>query len=372
MDILWFIPGMGDTRYLGTQLSRRNTSHEYLSQVARAVDSLGYSGALIPTGQGCEDSWLLASSFIPLTRQMKFLIAMRPGSMSPTLAARMASTFDRMSNGRLLINIITGGDPVELKGDGTFLSHAERYANTSEFLDIWRELFNGEMVTYEGKYEHIEGGQLSALPYQKPYPSLYFGGSSPEGIEVAAKHIDVYLSLGEPAKMVKEKFERVQEAAAKHGRTIRLGIRFHVFVRETAEEAWAAANNVLRHADPEAIKKSQEMLQRFDSVGQARTRQFHNGDLSNLEISPNIWAGIGLVNKGVGTALVGDADTVAERIHEFIDIGVDSFIFSAFPHLEECYRVAELLFPRMPSEWREKVAKRDLVFNQEMIPTTWQ
>ena len=186
MDILWFIPSHGDTRFLGTQISRRNTSPDYLETCARTIDSLGFTGALLPTGAGCEDSWMVASSLIPLTKRMKFLIAVRPGSLSVTLAARMAATFDRLSGGRLLLNIITGGDPVELAGDGTFLSHDERYEVTDEFMDVWRKLYTGEKVTYEGKHIHIENGQLLLPPVQRPYPPLYFGGSSPKALEVAS------------------------------------------------------------------------------------------------------------------------------------------------------------------------------------------
>ncbi|MBK8033082.1 MAG: FMNH2-dependent alkanesulfonate monooxygenase [Chloroflexi bacterium] len=371
MEILWFIPGHGDTRYLGTQISRRNTSASYLETVARAVDTLGFTGALLPTGAGCEDSWMLAASLIPLTQRMKFLIAVRPGSLSVTLAARMAATFDRLSGGRLLLNIITGGDPVELAGDGTFLSHDERYRVTDEFLTIWRQLFSGQPVDFAGDHLRIEGGKLLLPPVQRPYPPLYFGGSSPVALEVSAKHVDVYLSLAEPPAMMKEKFDRVREHAARFGRTVRFGVRAHIFVRERAEDAWKAAENVLRYADDTAIAASQAHLARFDSVGQARMASLHNGSREALEVSPNLWAGIGLINKGVGTALVGDPDTLAERLQEYVDIGADSFILSSYPHLEETYQVAELLFPRLPA-WRDKLRQRDDVFSPDRLPTTWQ
>ena len=371
MDILWFMPSMGDSRFLGTNISRRNTSPAYLETVAKAIDSLGYTGALFPTGAGCEDSWVVAASLIAVTRRMKFLIAFRPGSLSVTLAARMASTFDRMSNGRLLINIITGGDPVELAGDGTFLSHDERYEVTDEFLAVWRQLYTGESVDFEEKHIHIEGGKLLLPPVQRPYPPLFFGGSSPAALETAAKHIDVYLSLAEPPAMMKEKFDRMRELAAKHGRTIRFGVRAHVFVRETAEEAWKAAHDVLRYADEKAIAASQSHLARFDSVGQSRMVGLHQGGANDLEVSPNLWAGIGLINKGVGTALVGDPDTLAERIQEYRDIGADTFILSSYPHIEEAYRVAELLFPRIP-DWNAQVGASNTVFNQDTLPRTWQ
>jgi len=350
VDVLWFIPGHGDGPYLGTEIAKRQTSHDYLKLVAQTIDTLGFDGALIPTGFGCEDSWLIAASMIPLTERMKFLVAFRPGSLSPTLAARMASTLDRLSGGRVLLNIITGGDPVELAGDGTFLNHDQRYHVTDEFLTIFRAVMQGERVDFKGNYEHVEGARLNFPPVQKPYPPLYFGGSSDAGIAVAAKHIDVYLTLAEPPQMVAEKVEKVRKAAAEQGRTIRFGLRVHMIVRETADEAWAAANRILRYVDENAIAEAQAKLARFDSVGQGRMKSLHNGERASLEVSPNLWAGIGLINKGVGTALVGDPDAVMARLREYMDIGFDTFIMSGYPHLEEAINVGRWVLPRLKAD----------------------
>lgn len=347
MDILWFIPGHGDGPYLGTDIGKRIPSLPYLAQVAQAVDGLGFDGALLPTGFGCEDSWVIASSLIPLTKRMKFLIAFRPGSLSPTLAARMAATFDRFSDGRLLLNIITGGDPVELAGDGTFLSHDERYAVTDEFLTIWREIMQGNTFSLEGNYEHVKDARINFPSVQKPYPPLFFGGSSDAGIAVAAKHVDVYLTLCEPPAMIAEKIAKVRAAAEAEGRTMRFGLRVHVVVRDTEEEAWAAANDILRYVDEKAIAEAQAKLARFDSVGQSRMKDLHNGRNGSLEVYPNLWAGIGLINKGIGTAIVGTGEQVAERLKEYVDLGIDTFILSGYPHLEEAYRVAEHVVPRL-------------------------
>jgi alkanesulfonate monooxygenase len=336
--------------------------------VAQAVDALGFTGALLPTGAGCEDSWVAASSLISVTKRMKFLIAVRPGSLSPTLAARMAVSFDRLSGGRLLLNIITGGDPVELAGDGTFLSHDERYEVTDEFLTVWQALMTGESTDFSGKHISIKGGRLLNPPVQRPYPPLFFAGSSPAAHRTAAKHADVYLTLGEPPAAVAEKINDVRSHAAEQGRTIRIGVRLHIIVRETDAEAWAAADDMLKYADPVTIAERQAELARFDSVGQGRMRALHNGSRESLEISPNLWAGIGLINKGIGTALVGDPDTVAERIQEYADLGADTFILSSYPHLEEAYRVAELVLPRLPA-W---AGNNDHVFQPKFIPTTWQ
>lgn len=361
MQLLWFIPTHGDGRYLGTGIGGRATSFAYLRQIAQAVDDLGYTGALLPTGRSCEDAWIVAATLASLTRQMRFLVAIRPGLVSPGVAARMASTFDRLSGGRLLINVVTGGDPVELAGDGLHLSHDARYQLTDEFLTVWRQIAASEEANFKGEYLDIQGGKLLFPTVQKPYPPLWFGGSSEIAQRIAAKHVDVYLTWGEPPAQVAEKIAAVRKLAEAEGRTLRFGIRLHVIVRETESEAWDAANQLIRYVDEEAITTAQKAYSRMDSVGQQRMSQLHNGSQEALEISPNLWAGVGLVRGGAGTALVGDPDTVAARILEYADLGIETFILSGYPHLEESYRVAELLFGRLPLENLPPVEKQHVL-----------
>ncbi|MFC4304995.1 FMNH2-dependent alkanesulfonate monooxygenase [Cohnella boryungensis] len=348
MEVFWFIPTHGDGKYLGTGHGARAVDFDYMSQIAKAADSLGFGGVLLPTGKSCEDPWIAASALIPVTQRLKFLVAVRPGLMSPTIAARMASTFDRISNGRLLINVVTGGDPVELAGEGLHLSHDARYELTDEFLTVWRKALQGEEVDFEGEHIRIDGGKVLYPPVQQPYPPLYFGGSSDAGHKVAGKHIDVYLSWGEPPEQVAEKIAAVRELAEAQGRTVRFGIRLHVIVREKEEDAWTAAHELIRFLDDDTIAGAQTILGRFDSVGQQRMMSLHGGSREQLEISPNLWAGVGLVRGGAGTALVGDPQTVADRLKAYAELGIETFILSGYPHLEEAYRTAELLFPLLP------------------------
>lgn len=348
LNVLWFLPTHGDSRYLGTGEGGRAVDLPYLTQVAQAADGLGYYGVLLPTGRSCEDSWVVASALAPLTKQLRFLVAVRPGLQSPTLAARMTATLDRLSNGRLLINVVTGGDPVENGGDGIFLSHAERYEVTREFLDIYKRVLAGEVVEFTGKHFRIEDGRLLFPPVQAPYPPLYFGGSSEAANAVAAEQIDKYLTWGEPPADVKAKVDTVRALAEKAGRDVSFGIRLHVIVRETAGEAWAAADRLISRLDDATIAAAQQVFERMDSVGQSRMRQLHQGRRDKLEVSPNLWAGVGLVRGGAGTALVGDPETVAERMDEYRRIGIDTFILSGYPHLEEAYAFAELVLPLLP------------------------
>ncbi|WZB69353.1 FMNH2-dependent alkanesulfonate monooxygenase [Achromobacter xylosoxidans] len=363
MDVFWFIPTHGDSRYLGTSLGAREAGYDYFRQVAVAADTLGYDGVLLPTGRSCEDAWVVASSLIGATSRLKFLVAIRPGVSSPQFSARMAATFDRLSQGRLLVNVVTGGDPGELEGDGVFVSHDERYAITADYLKIWRGILaashEGAGYSHDGEKLVSKGGKVLYPPTQKPYPPLYFGGSSEAAHELATEQLDVYLTWGEPPEAVARKIADVRERAARHGRSVKFGIRLHVIVRETEAAAWAAADELISHLSEDTVNAAQAAFARMDSEGQRRMAALHGGKLddgrgarSHLDIAPNLWAGVGLVRGGAGTALVGDPQTVAARIQEYADLGIDTFIFSGYPHLEESYRFAELVFPLLPGKGR--------------------
>jgi alkanesulfonate monooxygenase len=347
-DILWFLPTHGDGHYLATETGARHVTLNYLSQIARAADDLGYFGVLLPTGRSCEDSWVVASAMVPQTRRLRFLVAVRPGLSEASMTARMASTLDRLSEGRVLINVVTGGDPVEMHGDGVWFEHGTRYEATAEYLEVWRALMRGETVDFTGKHMRVEGGRLLYPPVQAPHPPLYFGGSSDAGQDVAVEHCDVYLTWGEPLDAVAEKLAQVRQKAAARGRRMSFGIRLHVIVRRTAEEAWRAADRLIEHVDDKAIALARQTFARFDSVGQQRMSRLHDGRKDKLEIAPNLWAGVGLVRGGAGTALVGNPEQVAARMREYMALGIDRFILSGYPHLEECYRFAELVFPLLP------------------------
>ncbi len=363
MKVFWFIPTHGDSRYLGTSEGARQLGHDYLKQVAQAADSLGYEGVLIPTGRPCEDPWVVAASLLPVTRRLKFLVAVRPGLHQPALAARMAATFDRLSGGRLLINLVTGGDRAELEGDGVFLDHGQRYEQSAEFIRIWREILtrshDGEGFDFDGEHLQVKGAKLLFPPLQQPHPPVWFGGSSEPAHELAAEQVDTYLTWGEPPAEVAKKVADVKARAAKRGRTVKFGIRLHVIVRETEPEAWADADRLISRVDDDTVIRAQAAFAKMDSEGQRRMAALHAGGArrsrADLEISPNLWAGVGLVRGGAGTALVGDPQTVAARLQEYADIGLDTFILSGYPHLEEAYRFAELVFPLLPLSLREKL-----------------
>ncbi|TCA29634.1 FMNH2-dependent alkanesulfonate monooxygenase [Rhizobium leguminosarum bv. viciae] len=348
INFLWFIPTSGDGTYLGSSELNRAPEIGYLTQIAQAVDRLGYSGVLLPTGVACEESFVTAAALAAKTEKLQFLVAIRPGTASPAYYARLATTLDRISNGRLLLNIVVGGSPAELAGDGIHLEHDERYAHAEEFFTVFEELLEKGTASFDGKYIKATNARLGFPSVQNPRPPLYFGGSSDAGIDFSVGRVDKYLTWGEPPAQVAEKITKVRKAAGERGREVSFGIRLHFIVRETDEEAWEAAERLIRHLDDDTIREAQErFVHESDSVGQKRMAALHGGRRDRLEVSPNLWAGVGLVRAGAGTALVGSPKTVAARLREYQEIGIDTVIGSGYPHLEEAYRVAELLFPEL-------------------------
>lgn len=358
LNIFWFLPTFGDSRYLGSSQGTRTVDYDYLKQVGVAADTLGYDGVLIPTGRSCEDPWIVAASLIGVTRKLKFLVALRPGLLQPALAARMTATLDRLSGGRLALNLVAGGDTAELEGDGLFQDSVERYDAAREFVTLWRDIMaashHGQAVDFDGEHFKAKNAKLLFPPVQRPYPPLFFGGSSVAAHDLAAEKVDLYITWGETPAAVAAKIADVRARAAKLGRTLRFGIRLHVIVRETDEQAWAAADELISKLDDHTIQSTQAALSKIDSEGQRRMSALHKGGTVRtreaLEISPNLWAGVGLVRGGAGTALVGAPHTVAARLKEYADLGIDTFVLSGYPHLEEAYRFAELVFPLLPGK----------------------
>jgi alkanesulfonate monooxygenase len=350
LEIDWFLPTGGDARDVlpaGPSPHSREPSLSYLAQVAQACDRLGYDAVLTPCGTGCEDAWLATAALLPLTQRLKFLVAFRPALLTPTLAAQMASTYQRLSGGRLLVNIVTGAEPAELARFGVFEDKATRYQRTGEFLQVMRGAWSGQPFDFHGEHLRVAGATTRVAP--DPIPPVYFGGASAEAEDVAARHVDVYLAWGEPPAMVAERLERMRSLAAEHGRSLRFGIRFHVITRPTDAEAWVEADRLLAGLDPQAIAAAQADFATTQSEGQRRMASLHANSTSNptgnLEVYPNVWAGIGLVRGGAGTALVGSYEAVADRIAEYHALGFDAFILSGYPHLEEAYWFGEGVMP---------------------------
>jgi alkanesulfonate monooxygenase len=356
----WFLPTYGDSRLIvggghgtpaGVAHSDRDASIDYLASIVRAAETFGFTGALIPTGAWCEDAFITAALLARETTSLAFLVALRPGLVSPTLSAQMTATFARHAPGRILLNVVVGGEAHEQRAFGDHLDKDSRYDRADEFLDIVRRLWTGETVTALGKHISVEEASLATLP--NPLPPLYFGGSSPAAGPVTARHADVYLTWGEPPAAVREKIEWIRGLAVEQGRDVRFGIRLHTISRDDADEAWSQADKLVAALDEETVRSAQAGLARSQSEGQRRMLALHEAnradgswhDARSLEIAPNLWSGVGLVRGGAGTALVGSHTDVADRIAEYAEIGIDEFIFSGYPHLEELFWFGEGVVP---------------------------
>lgn len=364
-DFLWYLPTHGDGRDLTTGAFHpgqrgsafRPPDLDYLKQVALAAEKAGFLGALIPTGAQCEDAWAVAASIAQHATRLGPLVAFRPGFVLPAVAAQTAASLQRLMGNRLLLNAVTGGSSAEQRAYGDFLDHDARYERADEFLEIVRGVWRGKGYNFSGKHYQIENGGL-VKPLAHP-PTVYFGGASPAAERVAAKHADVYLAWGETPPMLRERIRSVRAQAAGHGRSLRFGVRLHVLTRDTSEEAWGEAERLLRRIPPGAIEEAQRQFAATESVGQARQVGLHAGKpkhVRDLEIYPNLWAGVGLVRGGAGTAIVGSHDEVAERFAEYESLGIDTFILSGYPNLEEAVRVGEDLLPRL--QGRERPVSR--------------
>lgn len=364
IHVHWYLPtngdsreivGSGDDSHLGngpSGLSWRKPSIDYLEQVAKTAELLGFEAVLTPTGTWCEDAWITTAALSRVTRKLKFLVAFRPGLITPTLAAHQAATFQRISGGRLLLNVVTGGDPVEQRRFGDFLNHDERYERTGEFLEILRGVAlpagNEKRFDFTGKHYRIEGAQIDFGNYE--LPQVFFGGASAAAHDVAARYVDTYLVWGENPEFEGERIKSVREKAEALGRKISFGIRLHVISRDTEAQAWAEAEALLGKLSPQRIERAQAILARTQSVGQGRMNELHRekrdqtttpSSARDLEIYPNLWAGYGLVRGGAGTAIVGSHEQVAALIEQYHSVGFDHFILSGQPHIEEAYYFAE-------------------------------
>jgi alkanesulfonate monooxygenase len=352
-DFFWFLPAHGDGRRLVTGsfhtggAAERVPDLDYLKLVALAAERAGFLGALIPTSGQCEDAWLIAAALAQHTRRLKPLVALRPGFSLPAVAAHTAASFQRLFDDRLFLNVVTGGSSAEQRAFGDFLEHDARYQRSAEFLEVVRRVWQGQPVQHEGSYFRLENGGLSKpLTVQ---PLIYLGGASPAAEHVAAEQADVYLMWGETPPMVRARIDSVRRKADAAGRALRFGIRLHVITRDTEQEAWQEAQRLLDSIPPGAADDARGKLGALDSVGQARMLELSRGrsSLRELEVYPNLWAGVGLVRGGAGTALVGTHEQVIERIREYEQLGVGTFILSGYPNLEEAVRVGEELLPRL-------------------------
>ncbi|MFT4184011.1 MAG: LLM class flavin-dependent oxidoreductase [Rhizobium sp.] len=354
----WYLPTNGDSRGLTGSGSDsdvvefsggfRAPTLAYLGDVARAAEEQHFHSVLTPTGTWCEDAWIATTALSRETKRLKFLVAFRPGLISPTLVAQQAATFQRMTEGRLLLNVVTGGDRFEQARFGDHLDHDARYERTEEFLSVVRGVTSAparQPFSFKGKHYDIREARIGIDPHG--LPQIFFGGASAAAQEVAIRQADVYLVWGRLPALEAENIAQLKARAATRGRSLRFGVRLHVISRDTEDEAWAMADKLLAWLSPERVRKARALLAKSESVAQSQMSALHAGreglpaSARELEILPGLWSGYGLVRGGAGTALVGSHAQVADLIEAYHRAGFDHFILSGQPHLEEAWHFGE-------------------------------
>lgn len=334
----------GDTEYLGVRDSTRRSSFEHCLNIIKTADRNGFKGILLPAAYDTGlDPHTFAAAALPHTRQIKPIVALRMGEVYPTTLSRSIASLDEISKGRVIINAISSDFP------GQKTDAKTRYDRTGEILEILRQGWEKDEINFEGEYYNIH---LDSAPAKCRYgggPLVYFGGISPEAKEVAAKYADVYLMWPEKMDMMRQTIEEVSEMAARHGRVIDFGLRIHMIVRETEQEARQYAKRLVSHLNDGEAAAQRARHQDAVSYGVFRQDELRKGADNEGFIEPLVWSSVGKVFSGCGSALVGSGTQVAEKLHDYMDIGFRAFIHSGFPLIEECDHFGQLVLPQMPN-----------------------
>ncbi len=342
-EVSWFAPLCdGDDRYLGERSMEYKSNWENTSKILLTADKLGFRNILCPSSyQVGQDTLSFVSAVAPMTEQINLLAAVRCGEVHPPMLARALATIDHILKGRLVINIISSNLP------GEDLSSEDRYQRSREVIEILKQAWTQEMIRFEGKFYNLELPSNPVKPYQQGGPLLYFGGYSPPAVDLCAEHCDVYLMWPETEGNLQKLMLNMSNKAAEYGRKVDFGLRVHVVVRETEEEARAYADSIISKLDIEQGKELRERALDAKSYGVNRQAQMREIATDEGYIEDNLWTGIGKGRSGCGAALVGTPDQIVAKIHRYMDMGIRSFIFSGYPHLEECERFAKLVLPKL-------------------------
>lgn len=329
---------------------------DYVEAIARAHDEGGFDRALVAFGSTSPESQLVVAHAASVTKRLNFMIAHRPGFTAPTVAARQLATLDQFTGGRVAVHIITGGSDDELAKDGDHLTKDERYARTSEYLDIVRQEWTSEKpFDYKGDYYNVVQAFGGVKPLQKPQIPVYFGGSSEAAIPVAGKHADIFALWGETQAQVAETIARVRHAAAKHGRQVKFSLSLRPVIAETEEAAWAKADAIA--AEAKALREKAGLPTSGHTPPNAGSQRLLDAAKQGTRLDKRLWTGVAAVTGAAGnsTGLVGTPQQVAEALLDYYDLGVTTFLIRGFDPLNDAVAYGRDLIPLV----RELVAQRD-------------
>ena len=333
-----------DFRYLGVPDGGLRSSWAHCSQIVKQSEANGFRNILCPSSyQVGQDTLSFVAGCAPITSKMNLLAAVRCGEMQPIMLARTVATLDHMLEGRLTINIISSDFPGQVE------ESAYRYQRSREVVEILRQAWTQDEINYDGEIYQFSGVSTEpARPYQQNGgPLLYFGGYSPAAVELCAQHCDVYLMWPETREDLAARMKTVNARAETYGRTLDYGLRVHMIVRDTEIEAREYAAELVSKLDDEAGREIRERA--LDSTSLGVARQARNRERADMDgfIEPHLWTGVGRARSGCGAALVGSADQILGEIEAYQKMGMRSFIFSGYPHLEECDHIGRLVLPEL-------------------------
>jgi len=353
LEFGWYLPTHGDTTAYGVMEAQVAGSPELCDRVVQAAEAAGFEYLLIPVGSTCWEAWISGAFMAARSSKIKPLIAARPGYINPVLLAKMISTFDQMSGGRICINLIAGQNESEVEGEGVRYAKEERYALMEEEVSILKALWTTRgPLHFEGKFHTLSGAHIRPRPRQQPFPRFYLGGGSRQAWELSAKHSDVHLFWGDTYERIRANMVEIRGMAARHGREndIGFGMRLQVVCRPTEKEAWEFAHELVSHAT-EAQKAF--VKERF-ATSEANRRVRELAAIGET-IEPHLWTGITQVRPGAGIAVVGDPEQCAETLQNFIDLGCHSFCLSGYLHDEEARRFGKWVMPILRERNRERM-----------------
>jgi alkanesulfonate monooxygenase len=340
----WFCPTLGDTSAFGDASKAFPQSMEHFERVAVAAENAGFDYMLIPVTPYCWDAWVTASFMVSRTSKLKALVAMKPGFIHPVAQAKMISTFEQLSQGRLYMNLIAGLSEKDAVAEGQRASKEERYEQLEEEVVLIKKLLSEEQVEFKGKYYQVDKPVIIPKSIQKPYPPFFLGGGSEQAAEISARHSAVHLFWGDYPERIGEQIKEMRARAAKYGREneLRFAMRLQIVCRETEDEAWEAAHQLV--AGTEAWKDQVKSISaKMDSI--ANQRQQELSKTVGSKMTPHLWTGITEVRPGAGVAVVGNPQQVAAQLREFIEVGCSGFCLSGYPHHEEAERFGRLVMP---------------------------
>jgi alkanesulfonate monooxygenase len=342
-EVSWFAPICdGDDRYLGERNIKYKSNWENTSNILLKADKLGYRNILCPSSyQVGQDTLPFVSAVSPMTKNINILAAIRCGEVYPPMLARTLTTIDHILEGRLTINIISSNLP------GENLPSEDRYSRSREVVEILKQAWTKEEINFSGNFYNLKLPTNPVKPYQIGGPLLYFGGYSPPALELCAEHCDVYLMWPETEDNLIGLMENMSEKAAKFNRAVDFGLRVHVVVRETEEEAYEYAESIISKLDLEMGRELRDRSLDAKSYGVSRQEKMRDKSSPDGYIEPNLWTGIGKARSGCGAALVGNPDQIIEKLNRYMEMGIRSFILSGYPHMDECNRFAELVLPKL-------------------------